>query len=49
MTDGGHKLDLELMKGTSYLTLIGELWGAYCEDLGDNWPCYNSTTQYVIC
>ena len=27
---------------------MGELWGVSgcCEDLGENWPCYNGTTLY---
>ena len=25
-------------KDTPYLTLTGELWGVFCEELGENWP-----------
>ena len=31
---------------TPYLPLKGELWGAYCEDFGENWPRYNGTALY---
>ena len=27
--------------------LKGELWGVYCEDLGNNWPRYNGTALYI--
>ena len=29
-----------------YLALTGELWGAFCEDLGGNWRRYNGTALY---
>ena len=29
-----------------YLTLTGELWGVFCEDLVENWPRYNGTALY---
>ena len=29
------------------LTLIGEIWGVFCEDLGENQPCYSGPTLYV--
>ena len=29
-----------------YLALMGELWGAICEDLRENWRGYNGTTLY---
>ena len=32
------KLDLKLTTDIPNLTLKGELWGVYCEDLGENWP-----------
>ena len=30
---------------------MGELWGVYCEDLGENWPRYNGTALYweIVC
>ena len=43
MTRAGYRLDYELTKYTPYLTLTGELWSAFCEYLGEKWPCY-----YVI-
>ena len=30
-------------KDTPYLALTGELWGVFCEDLGENWPRYKGT------
>ena len=38
--------DIRITIDTPYLALTGELWGVYCEDLGENWPRYNSTTLY---
>ena len=40
------KIRFEFIKGTLYLALMGELWGVYCEDLRENWLCYNGTTLY---
>ena len=31
------------------IALMGKLCGVFCEDLGENWPCYNGTTLYVLC
>ena len=28
------------------LTIAGELWGVYCDTVGENWPRYNGTTLY---
>ena len=33
---------------TRYLALTGELWGVYCDDMGENWPRYNGTALYMI-
>ena len=30
-----------------YLSLMGELWGVYCEYFGENWLRYNGTTLYI--
>ena len=30
-----------------YLALTGKLWGAYCEDFGENWQRYNGTALYL--
>ena len=27
---------------------MGELWGVYCQDSGENWECYNSTALYLL-
>ena len=32
---------------TPYLALKGQLWHVYCEDFGENWPCYNGTALYI--
>ena len=39
--------DIRITTDTLYLTLTGELWGFYCEDLGENWQCYNGTALYL--
>ena len=44
MTAAKRKSDFELTTDTPNLTLTGELWGASCEDSGENWPSYNDTT-----
>ena len=31
-----------------YLALTGELWGAFCEDLGENWPRYKGTAHTLL-
>ena len=31
---------------TPYLALTGEPWSVFCEDFGENWPCYNDTALY---
>ena len=40
--------DFKLTTGTPYLTLMGELWGVYCEDLEENWLYYTGTTLYIV-
>ena len=47
MTVAEHKSDFKLTKEVSYLTLQGELWGVYCDNLGGNWPYYNSIALYI--
>ena len=39
---------LESQQTPHYLAIIGELWGVYCEDFGENWPCYNGTALYIL-
>ena len=46
MAAAESKSDIELTKDTPYPALTGELCGVCCEDLRENWPCYNSTTLY---
>ena len=36
VTKTEHKAELVLTKGTPYITLTGELWGVYREDLEEN-------------
>ena len=37
----------ESTKDTPYLLLMGELWCIFCNNFGENWPCYNNgTTLY---
>ena len=39
----------KLTKDTPYLILMGKLWGVYCEDFGENWLHYSSTSlQYDL-
>ena len=47
MTDDEHESDFELTKDTPYFILIDELWGIYCEDLGENWICYEGIPLYI--
>ena len=35
-------------KDTPYLALTGELWGAFCEYLWENWPCCNGIALYFV-
>ena len=41
-----HRADFELTKDSPYITLMGELWGIYCEYFGKYWLFYNGTTMY---
>ena len=38
-----RELDIRITADTPYLALTGELWGVYCEDVGENRPRYNGT------
>ena len=50
MTAWERNSDFKLTKDTPYLALRGELWGVYCEELGENWLCFNGTALYMgIC
>ena len=48
-----NELEVIITKDTAYLALMGELWGAFCEDCGGNRPDYNGTILYhgyvVLC
>ena len=44
----GYLSDLNLTTDIPYPTLTGELLAVYCEDLGENWPCYNGTALYLF-
>ena len=46
MTGEERILDITLTTDTPHLTLTGELWGVYCEDLCEYWSRYNGTTLY---
>ena len=41
------KSNFDITTDTPHLTLMGELWGVNCEDLGENWPRQHDTTLYV--
>ena len=41
-----HYSEFELTIDTPYLALTGKLWGAYREDLGENWPTYKGNVLY---
>ena len=36
------------LKDTPYLALTGELWGAFCKYLWENWPRYNGTAIILL-
>ena len=44
MTPTVHTSDFILTTNTPFLTLTGELWGAYYENFEENGPCNNGTT-----
>ena len=46
MAAAERKSHFKLTTDTPYLALTGELWGVYCEDLGENWPRYSGTALY---
>ena len=48
MIEAEHKSGFEPTKYTPYLTLTGELWVVYCEDLGENWLCYKTERALLI-
>ena len=44
MTLAEYKSDFETTKHAPYLALVGELWGVFGDDFGENIPRYNRTT-----
>ena len=40
-----YKAGFDDTKNT-HISLTGEVWGIFCENLGENWPRYNGTTLY---
>ena len=40
MTATERESDFKLKTDTPYLTLMGELWGVYHDNFGENWPRY---------
>ena len=47
ITEVKYASEVIFTKDTPYLTLTDELWGVFCEDLGESWPRYNSTALYL--
>ena len=43
-----HKSDFKLTTDTSYLALMGELWGVCCENFEEKGPRYNGITLYEV-
>ena len=46
MTEGKYTPEVVFTKDTLDVTLMGELSCVFCEDLGENWLCFNDT---VLC
>ena len=36
-----------IRKTLTYLALMGDLWGVFCEDFIENWSCHNVTALYI--
>ena len=43
-----HKSEFKCPKDIPYLTLTGKLCSVYCEEIRENWPCYNVTLQLYV-
>ena len=43
-----YKSEIEFTNDTTYLTLTGELWCAFCENFWENWPRYDGTILYFV-
>ena len=48
MTETEHASEVIFSKDAPYLALTGELWGVFCDDVGENWPCYNGIALYGV-
>ena len=42
-----YKAGLKYTKDTPDHALMVELWGVFCENFEDIWPCYNGTALYM--
>ena len=40
--------DFGITRDSPYLTLMGELWGVYCEEFGENCLRHKNTTLYYV-
>ena len=47
MSVAERKSDFNLKTDTPYRALACELWGVYCEDLGENLLHFNDTALYL--
>ena len=45
MTEVKYAFEVISTKDIPYFALMAELWGDFCEDLGENWPPYDGTTS----
>ena len=44
-----YKSEFKPTKDPPYLTVTGELYGAFCKEFWENWRCYDGTTLYIGC
>ena len=49
ITVAKSKSDIRITTDNPYVTVTGELWGIYCEELGENGPWYNGTALHYRC
>ena len=47
MTEAEYKAQFEPTKDNPHVALTGELWGVFCEDLGENRAYHISTALYM--
>ena len=43
-----HERDIELTRDIPYLTHIGQLWGVYCEEFGEDLQCNEGTALNLV-